>query len=97
MKSTYRNYRRFKTSVIRDISVFGQSGNNTNIYIYMYIYFLYIYSYIFTYIYIYINIYAYMYLCVLGKYRDILDYGFFRPFLVSVCTFHGDHFGIDGI
>ena len=48
------------------------------------------------------NIYRYIYIYTsviteLGKYRDISDYGFFRPFIVSVCTFHADHNGIDGI
>ena len=33
----------------------------------------------------------------LEKYRDISDYGLFRPFIVSESTFHADHFGIDGI
>ena len=31
------------------------------------------------------------------KNRDITDYEYFRPSIVSVCTFHADHFGIDGI
>ena len=33
----------------------------------------------------------------LANYQDISDYGFFRPFIVSESTFHGDQFGIDGI
>ena len=31
------------------------------------------------------------------KKRDISDIGCFRPSIVSVCTFHADHFGIDDI
>ena len=46
----------------------------------------------YKYIYIYIRV-----VTELAKYRDISDYGFFRPFIVSESTFHADQFGIDGI
>ena len=33
----------------------------------------------------------------LAKYRDISDYGYFRPLIVSESTLHADQFGINGI
>ena len=44
----------------------------------------------------YINIYISV-VTELAKYRDISDYGFFRPSIVSYSTRQGDYFGIDGI
>ena len=53
---------------------------------------------------LYWNLALCMYVCVcfrvvteFAKYRDISDYGLFRPFIVSESTFHADQFGIDGI
>ena len=59
---------------------------------------MFIYTYIYIYVYVYIYIYIYTSVVTeLAKYQNISDYGCFRPSIVSVCTFHADHFGIDGI